>query len=231
MRPVLLDHRLIFPDPHFAGDDGLCAVGGDLSPERLEFAYRHGIFPWFNPDEDPILWFSPKERMVLRPEEVHVSRSMLKVLRQGRFEIQFDRQFAAVMNGCATTPRKGQDGTWLGSDLQTGLLELHRRGVAHSVEAYQNGELVGGLYGLVVGNVFCGDSMFSHVRDASKAAFLTLTAALHQSGFELIDCQVYTDHLASLGAHEIPRDEFLEIMEKARKAPRDLWQKSPILSL
>ena len=192
--------------------DGLLAAGGDLSPERLLAAYRHGCFPWYQ-DGQPLLWWSPDPRMVLFPEELHVSRSLRKTLRRGDFTITFDQDFAAVIRACAA-PRSYADGTWITSAMQQAYLELHRRGIAHSVEAWQNGELVGGLYGLALGQLFFGESMFSRRTNASKVAFVTLAERLRECGFALIDCQMHTAHLASFGAREIPRSEFAEYLAR-----------------
>ncbi|HEY6612244.1 MAG TPA: leucyl/phenylalanyl-tRNA--protein transferase [Pseudomonas sp.] len=186
--------------------DGLLAAGGDLSPERLVSAYRHGCFPWFQAGQ-PILWWSPDPRMVLFPNELHVSRSLRKVIRQGRFEVSFDRDFAAVIHACAE-PRTYADSTWITPAMQASYLQLHRRGIAHSVEVWLDGQLVGGLYGLAIGRLFFGESMFSRATDASKIGFITLVEHLRDCGFVLIDCQMHTSHLASFGARQIPRSEF-----------------------
>ena len=201
-----------FPDPALAESepDGLLAVGGDLHPRRLIGAYRQGIFPWYNPGQ-PILWWSPDPRMVLFPGRLHVSRSLRKVLRQQRFRITFDQDFAGVIRRCAA-PRPGQSGTWITPEMERAYQRLHEMGVAHSVEAWQAGELVGGLYGVTQGRVFFGESMFSFVSNASKAAFATLVECLQTLDWALIDCQVHTSHLASLGAELIPRARFLELL-------------------
>ena len=186
--------------------NGLLAAGGDLSPERLVSAYRHGCFPWFQ-EGQPILWWSPDPRMVLPPAELHVSHSLRKLMRQGRFEVSFDRDFAAVIEACAS-PRSYADGTWITPAMQDAYRELHLRGIAHSVEVWQQGHLVGGLYGLAMGRLFFGESMFSRTDNASKVAFVSLVEQLHACDFVLIDCQMHTQHLASFGAREIPRGEF-----------------------
>lgn len=186
--------------------NGLLALGGDLSPERLVSAYRHGCFPWFQ-EGQPILWWSPDPRMVLFPAELHVSRSLRKTQRQHRFEISFDRDFPTVIEACAG-PRPYADGTWITPAMLDAYRTLHRRGIAHSVEVWQDGQLVGGLYGLAIGRLFFGESMFSRVTDASKIGFVTLVERLRDSGFVLIDCQMHTSHLASFGARPIPRTEF-----------------------
>ncbi|MNZ91955.1 Leucyl/phenylalanyl-tRNA--protein transferase [compost metagenome] len=197
--------------------DGLLAAGGDLSPARLVAAYRHGCFPWFQQGQ-PILWWSPDPRMVLLPSELHVSRSLRKVMRQGRFEVSFDRDFAAVIRACAE-PRSYADGTWITPTMQAAYLELHRRGIAHSVEAWEDGQLVGGLYGLSIGRLFFGESMFSRATDASKIAFVTLVERLRDCGFTLIDCQMHTSHLASFGARQIRRTEFAAYLAKHLDQP------------
>ncbi|MDU9395452.1 leucyl/phenylalanyl-tRNA--protein transferase [Pseudomonas sp. zfem003] len=186
--------------------NGLLAAGGDLSAERLLAAYRHGCFPWFQEGQPP-LWWSPDPRTVLSPHEVHVSRSLAKILRQGRFDVSFDTDFAAVIQGCAG-PRSYADGTWITDAMQQAYIELHQRGFAHSVEVRLNGELVGGLYGLAIGKLFFGESMFSRADNASKVGFATLATHLVKWGFVLIDCQMPTSHLQSLGAYAIPRSEY-----------------------
>lgn len=211
-------HNLDFPplEQALREPDGLLAAGGDLSPERLLAAYRHGCFPWFSAGQ-PILWWSPDPRMVLFPGELHVSRSLRRTLRRGDFTISFDRDFAAVIRACAG-PRRHADGTWITPAMQQAYLELHRRGIAHSVEAWQNGELVGGLYGLALGRVFFGESMFSRRDDASKAAFVTLVERLRDAGFALIDCQMHTAHLARFGARAIAREQFATLLARYRDA-------------
>ncbi len=186
--------------------DGLLAAGGDLSAERLVAAYRHGCFPWFA-EGQPILWWSPDPRTVLFPEEIHVSRSLAKVIRQGRYQVTFDQDFAAVIAACAG-PRNYADGTWITDAMQAAYLKLHKQGFAHSVEVRENGKLVGGLYGLAMGQLFFGESMFSHADNASKVGFATLVEHLQAWGFVLIDCQMPTQHLHSFGARPIPRAEF-----------------------
>ncbi|MCE5363529.1 leucyl/phenylalanyl-tRNA--protein transferase [Pseudomonas anguilliseptica] len=186
--------------------NGLLAAGGDLRPERLIQAYRHGCFPWFQ-DGQPILWWSPDPRTVLLPDELHVSRSLAKVLRQGRYRVSFDQAFSEVIRACAA-PRSYAAETWITSPMQDAYLELHRRGIAHSVEVWRDGELVGGLYGLAMGQLFFGESMFSRADNASKVGFATLVERLKAWGFVLIDCQMPTEHLLSLGARTISRNEF-----------------------
>lgn len=200
-----LDERILFPDPAFAEEDGLLAVGGDLSVERLLLAYRSGIFPWYS-DETPILWYSPHERFVLYPSELRVSKSMKKVLRSGTFIVTVNQCFDEVITACSTVPREGQDGTWITDDMKAAYCKLHHEGYAHSIEVWQQDNLVGGLYGVQVGKVFCGESMFSLVSNASKTALVYLCNA---GWYKLIDCQVYTEHLESMGARMINRDGYL----------------------
>ncbi len=198
--------------------DGLIAVGADLSPARILDAYCHGIFPWGTLEGYP-LWYSPDPRMVLFPPELKVSRSLAKTLRAGVFDIRFDTDFAGVIAGCAATPRPGQDGTWISPEMIDAYTRLHELGWAHSVEAYCEGGLVGGLYGLAIGGMFYGESMFSRRRDASKAAFAILVHDLERHGCALIDCQMHTAHLASLGARLIPRSDFLARLAELIRAP------------
>lgn len=197
--------------------NGLLAVGGDLSAERLIQAYRHGCFPWYQAGQ-PILWWSPNPRTVLLPQELHVSRSLRKTLRQERFQVTFDHDFSAVIQACAG-PRDYADGTWITPEMQAAYRELHRRGIAHSVEVWQNDNLVGGLYGLAIGQLFFGESMFSHVDNASKVGFTTLVRRLKQWGFVLIDCQMPTQHLQSLGARSISRSEFADYLKRYLDQP------------
>ncbi len=202
-----------FPDPSQAlrEPNGLLAVGGDLSPERLLQGYRHGIFPWYA-EGDPILWWSPDPRTVLFPERLKIHRSLRKTLRRQPFELALDRDFAGVLEGCAA-PRPGQEGTWINADMREAYLRLHALGHAHSVECWQNGQLVGGLYGVQLGRVFFGESMFSRVSDASKVALVALSQGILGHIPALIDCQFSTTHLQSLGAEPIPRDVFLALLE------------------
>ncbi len=202
-----LDERLLFPDRELAEPDGLLALGGDLSVERLLLAYHNGIFPWYS-DDTPILWYSPHERFVLFPQELKVSKSMHRVLKSGKFEVTVDQSFEEVITACSLMPRPGQDGTWITDEMKAAYVELHRRGHAHSIEAWQNGELAGGLYGVQIGQVFCGESMFSRVSNASKAALVHLCGM----DYSVIDCQVYTEHLASMGARMISRGEYMKIL-------------------
>jgi leucyl/phenylalanyl-tRNA--protein transferase len=205
------DMDFAFPDPLSADRHGIVCTGGNLSPGLLLSAYRRGIFPWFSED-DPILWWSPDPRFVLFPEELHLSSTMRKVLRMRRYELALDGDFGGVIRACSSSPRPGQDGTWITEDMIAAYIELRRLGYAHSVEARLDGELVGGLYGVALGNVFFGESMFSREDDASKAAFIPLVWRLQEEGFTLIDSQVYTEHLAGFGAREIPRIEYLRLL-------------------
>ncbi len=210
--------QLWFPDPALAEPSGLVGVGGDVSPERLLLGYRRGIFPWYSIGQ-PILWFSPDPRMVLDTDHLVVPRSLAKRIRQQRFDIRLDTAFLQVLVGCAATDRPGQDGTWLTPALISGLLALHEQGYAHSVEAWQDGELVGGLYGVAVGRLFSGESMFSLVPDASKVAFVHLVRQLEIWGFPRVDCQSYTPHLARFGAIDIPRARYLQELGPLVDAP------------
>jgi len=206
-----------FPSPRLAGTDGLLAVGGDLRPERLLRAYSRGIFPWFS-EGDPVLWWSPDPRLVLYPGELVVGRRLRRILRQKRFSITINRDFEAVIRACAAVRRKGQPGTWITDSMAAAYCRLHQLGWAHSVEAWQGGELAGGLYGLVIGRCFFGESMFTRISNASKAAFVHLVRLLARQGFALVDCQVTTGHLMRFGAREIPRDRFLQELAAAMPA-------------
>lgn len=222
-----LESRSPFPPPERALKDpnGLLAAGGDLSPERLLAAYRRGIFPWYGEGE-PILWWSPDPRMVLVPEELVVSRSLKKTLRNTAYEIRFDSAFGEVMRACAA-PRPGQPGTWITDEMLAGYALLHRMGYAHSVETWMEGKLAGGLYGVALGRMFFGESMFSRRSNASKIALVALVEFLKRQGFGLIDCQVHTNHLQSLGAHDIPRARFLRRLEELIHYPREPGSWSP----
>ncbi|SFE28097.1 leucyl/phenylalanyl-tRNA--protein transferase [Nannocystis exedens] len=203
-----LTDELVFPDPSQAEPDGLLALGGDLRPERLLLAYAHGIFPW-NSEEEPLLWWSPAPRAVLVPGEIAVPRSLAKAIRRRPYRISLDLSFEAVIAACAETPRPGQDRTWITPGIRAAFTDLHRRGLAHSVEAWDGDRLVGGLYGLALGSVFCGESMFARADDASKIAFVALVEQLRRWEFSLIDCQVETAHLRRFGATPIERAEFM----------------------
>ncbi len=206
-----LDSFLWFPPASEAMEDGLLAIGGDLSPDRLLVAYRNGIFPWFNEDEPP-LWWSPDPRFVLFPSELRISKSMKQVLRSGIFEFRVNTAFPEVIQGCRDVFRPGQGGTWISDEIVAGFTELHRRGYVQCAETWLNDELVGGLYGIRMGNFFFGESMFAFHTNASKFAFINWVQYLEREGVTLIDCQVYTAHLESLGARMIPRRLFLEMI-------------------
>ena len=195
-----------------AEPDGLIALGGDLSSERLLLAYQSGIFPWYS-EGDPILWYSPDPRFVIYPDTLKTSKSMKQVLGSGRFHITYDKDFEGVIRGCKTRSRKGQEGTWITDDMEKAFIEMHRLGFAHSVETWREGKLVGGLYGIVLGKYFCGESMFALESNASKAAFLSYAQKIFDEGFGMIDCQTYTPHLQSLGAVEVERTVFLKEMK------------------
>jgi leucyl/phenylalanyl-tRNA--protein transferase len=204
-----LDDRLVFPNPELAEFDGLLAVGGDLSVERLLLAYQHGIFPWYS-DDTPILWYSPHERFVLYPGQVKISKSMKQVLRSGRFSVTKNQAFEQLIKACSQAPREGQDGTWITDDMQQAYINLHQSGYAHSYEVWHEDKLAGGLYGIHVDNVFCGESMFSRVSNASKAALIFLC---QHEPYQLIDCQMHTEHLESMGAQFISRADYLDILQ------------------
>jgi len=201
-------NRIEFPDPKYTDDSGILAVGGDLQAERLLLAYEMGLFPWFNENEPP-LWWCPDPRMVLYPNELRISKSMRSVLRKNLFRVTADQNFEEVIRNCGAVPRPGQDGTWITEDIVNGYLELHRMGFAHSIEVWSNNTLTGGLYGVSLGKIFFGESMFSLAPNASKVGFIKLVEALKVNNFRLVDCQVHTAHLESLGAEEISRASFL----------------------
>jgi len=207
----LLNDDLVFPPVEMADEDGLLAIGGDLSTERLLLAYRKGIFPWYNEDE-PICWWSPDPRFVLYPAQLKVSSSMRTVLNNGKFRFTINRAFTQVIQNCKAITRKGQDGTWISPAVQKAYTLLHEQGYAHSAEAWLDGKLVGGLYGIRLGNVFFGESMFSSKTNASKFAFIHYVQHLQKENLQLIDCQVYTEHLESLGAGMISRELFTRII-------------------
>ncbi len=201
-----------FPPVEDALEDGLLAMGGDLAPERLIKAYRKGIFPWF--EDDMPLWWCPDPRFVLYPEELYISKSMQQVIRRKEFVFKTNTAFPQVIDNCRATPRMGQNGTWITPEVATAYKKLHTLGIAHSAEAWQDGQLVGGLYGIKMGKVFFGESMFSHVSNASKFAFIQYVEQLKLEGITLIDCQVYTSHLESLGARMIPRKLFCSLLDE-----------------
>ena len=213
-----LGREIAFPHPEESDPSGLLAVGGDLSPERLLLAYASGIFPWYSEDQ-PILWHSPDPRMVLLTRDLEVPRSLRKTIRKQAYRLSLDTAFARVVAACASVERPGQSGTWITPDMQAAYRELHRRGFAHSVEAWQEGRLVGGLYGVSLGAAFFGESMFALAPDASKVAFVRLVEQLALWGIGLVDCQVYTDHLARFGAVEWTRKRYLSALKKALASP------------
>ncbi|AXX87938.1 leucyl/phenylalanyl-tRNA--protein transferase [Malaciobacter marinus] len=210
----LTDDIYTFPNPRLACNEGILAYGGDLSAKRLISAYANGIFPWYNEDE-PILWWSPNPRLVMELDEFKVSKSLAKAIKKEKFEVKFDENFTQVMIECKNIFRPTQDGTWLQDELIQAYTHLHEIGYAHSFESYYEGELVGGGYGLVIGDMFCGESMFAKKSDASKVALYHLVQRLKQKGFSLLDCQTPTEHLQSLGAKCISRDEFLDKLAKS----------------
>lgn len=207
---IWLTDTIAFPPYNFTTKDGIIALGGDLSTERLLHAYENGIFPWFSEGE-PIVWYSPQKRMVLFPNDLKVSRSMQKIIRQNTFTITENTAFEEVIYMCKNIDRKEDFGTWITDDMEQAYINLHKKGIAKSIEVWLDNQLVGGLYGVTVNNVFCGESMFSKVSNSSKLAFIHL---VKNKNYKLIDCQVYNPHLASLGAKEILRDQFLSILKK-----------------
>jgi leucyl/phenylalanyl-tRNA--protein transferase len=211
--PQINKHSLNFPHPSSANEDGILAWGGDLTPSRLIRAYQNGIFPWYAKDE-PILWWSPSPRLIMELNDFKLSRSLKKSIK--KFTYKFDSNFSQVIRNCGTVQRDNQNGTWIQADIIEAFKELHSIGVAHSIESYKDGVLVGGLYGLTVGKLFCGESMFAYSNDASKAAYAILIRHLKEWGYDFVDCQVPTDHLKSLGAKEVTREYFLERLEKIR---------------
>jgi leucyl/phenylalanyl-tRNA--protein transferase len=207
-----LDERLLFPEPSYAEQDGLLAVGGDLSSGRLLLAYQSGIFPWYS-DDTPILWYSPHERFVLFPGELKISKSMRQVIKSGKLAVTYNECFEKVIDACSAIDRKDQDGTWITDDMKNAYLRLHHEGRAHSIEVWERDNLVGGLYGVAVDSVFCGESMFSLVSNASKMALVNLC---NSGKYTLIDCQVHTDHLETMGARMIDRKEYMAILQNNR---------------
>lgn len=209
----ILTKDLFFPPVSHANNDGILAIGGDLSSERLMLAYKSGIFPWFEEGE-PIFWWSPNPRMVLFLDEMVVSKSMRNILNRNIFKVTFNQNFRAVISNCQKIKREGQNGTWITNDMIEAYCKLNEIGIAKSVEVWQNGELVGGLYGIDLGHIFCGESMFSKVSNASKVAFITLANQLKASNYNVLDCQVYNEHLESLGCREIDRNDFMELLKR-----------------
>ena len=211
MSLFVLDKELSFPPAHLAEPDGLLAIGGDLSKDRLLLAYRNGIFPWY--EGQYILWWSPDPRFVLYPDELQVSSSMKKFLRKDPFTFTINKAFEKVITHCQTIKRRDQQGTWITEEMKRAYTSMHRDGIAHSAEAWQDGELVGGIYGIRLGKIFFGESMFSLTTNASKFAFINYVEQLKKEGVVLVDCQVYTEHLESLGARMIEREEFLRVLK------------------
>ena len=227
------DNNVGFPDPRLAEEDGLLAVGGGMTTEWLLNAYYMGIFPWYDRDGEPF-WYSPEKRMVLMPSDFRCSKSLRRVLRSGRFEVRIDTCFEEVIRKCGETERSGQEeGTWISEHFVDSYCELHRQGFAHSFETFLDGELVGGLYGVGLSDFFCGESMFHRVTDASKVAFAKMVEFVQMHGMRFVDAQLYTDHLASLGAREIPRDEYLELLEHQdiKKTYRGRWRNNTVVLL
>ncbi|MFZ4402329.1 MAG: leucyl/phenylalanyl-tRNA--protein transferase [Bacteroidales bacterium] len=223
-----LSQDLIFPDPELSEEDGLLAIGGDLSPERLILAYSQGIFPWFN-EGDPILWWSLNPRLILFPDEFKCSASLLRKIKSHQFEVKFDTNFEAVIKNCSYIERKDQEyGSWITQDMITAYTKLHHLGFAHSVETYYNGQLVGGLYGIIIGKVFVGESMFHNMTDASKFALYHLVETVKKQNFHFIDAQQPTAHLISMGAREINRKQYLILLKNAVKARRNSVNINPL---
>ena len=212
----LLNKELEFPHPNYADEDGILAIGGDLSTNRLLLAYQNGIFPWFNKGE-PIIWYSPNPRMVLYPSRVKISKSMRKVIRDNKYNVTVNKNFEGVINNCKKIFRPDQGDTWITNEMRDAYIELHNIGIAHSVEVWDGEELVGGLYGVNIGKVFCGESMFSKQSNTSKLAFIFLAQELEKQDYCMIDCQLYNSHLASLGAEEISKDHFLQDLHDNRE--------------
>ena len=212
---ILLTSDLIFPDVNAADESGILAFGGDLTPERLMLAYKSGIFPWFNIDE-PVIWWAPNPRMVLFLDELVVSKSMRAIINKKTFSVTFNKKFREVITNCQQINRKDQNGTWITNDLIEAYCNLHNLGLAKSIEVWQNNELVGGLYGVDLGNVFSGESMFSIVANASKFAFINLVNDLKSKNYDLLDCQIHNDHLESLGCREISRNDFMKILKQSK---------------
>lgn len=213
-----LTDDLVFPPPHLAIEDGLLAVGGDLSVERLLLAYRSGIFPWYS-EGDPLLWWSPDPRMVLFPDELHVSRSLDRALKKGEYTVTMDTAFPSVIQACAEARGPRRDGTWITSEMELAYCALHDAGYAHSVECWKEGALAGGLYGVSLGACFFGESMFSLATNASKVAFVRLVRQVAAWDFHFVDCQMYTPHLARFGAKEVARKQFLRLLRDGLNAP------------
>ncbi len=224
MSVFLLSHKIEFPSPHFAEEDGLLAVGGCLSEERLLLAYKMGIFPWFS-ESDPVLWWSPDPRLVLYPKELRVSKSLQKVIRKKQFHLTMDTAFTRVIKACASSRTQNDEGTWLTEDMIASYIKLHESGFAHSVEAWYKGELTGGLYGVSLGRCFFGESMFTRISNASKVAFVALVHFLEKLSFDLIDCQITTGHMVRFGAKEVERAIFLKQVEDSLRfsTKKGMW--------
>jgi leucyl/phenylalanyl-tRNA--protein transferase len=203
------DH--IFPSPRSANEHGVVAYGGDLNPNRIIQAYKQGIFPWFESD-DNLLWWSPNPRMILYPEKIKISKSLKSFIKKNTFKVTFNRDFEEVIESCSNIKRLGQKGTWITSGLKESFLYLHEKGLAISVEVWKDSKIVGGLYGLDLGNVFCGESMFSKSSNASKVALVNLSSELKKNNYKFIDCQIPTEHLKSMGGEEVSRDDFLKLL-------------------
>lgn len=218
MTPCLLSDELVFPSPYHANSDGLLAVGGDLSTDRILLAYRMGIFPWYS-EGQPVLWWSPDPRLVLFPQDFHASRSLKKIIEKGIFRITIDTAFERVICECANGRKKSGSGTWIVPEMAAAYMQLHDAGFAHSVEAWQGKDLAGGLYGVSLGRCFFGESMFTRANNASKVALAALVAYIEKRGFDFVDCQVTSEHLLRMGAKNVPRRVFLTMLEKSMKGP------------
>ena len=218
MNVILLTDKIVFPPPHLASSEGLLAVGGDINQERLLLAYRMGIFPWFS-DDEPILWWSPDPRLVLYPREIKISKTLKKIMKKGLFKVTMDSAFVQVINQCAQIRLQNNQGTWIVEDMIDAYCKLHESGFAHSVETWYQGELAGGLYGVSLGKCFFGESMFTRISNASNVALVKLVEYLNALSFDMIDCQLTTEHLLRFGAKEIPRITFLKQLEVSLKAP------------
>lgn len=207
----ILDNKLVFPPPHTAEPDGLLAIGGDLSPERLLLAYKNGIFPWY--EGDHILWWCPDPRFILLPTEIKINKTIKGLFKKDEWDFTINKAFKEVIHQCKNVKRPGQDGTWITDEVEAAYIKMHELGYAQSAEAWKNGELIGGLYGIKLGKVFFGESMFSKLSNASRFAFIKYVAQLKNEGIELIDCQVYTEYLESFGAKMIPRKDFISLVQ------------------
>lgn len=226
-----LTDELVFPDPREASDEGLLAYGGDLSPKRLVAAYSLGVFPWYDEYSQDIMWWSPNPRMVLYPDKFRLTKSLRRRIKRQEFEIRYDSAFDQVIEACSKAPREGQDGTWITEEMQDAYINLHKLGIAHSVECWQDDRLVGGLYGISLGQMFFGESMFHRVSDASKVAFYYLSELAKDLEFSIIDCQMHTDHLESMGAEEISRESYLQLVDNnpVDKTKRGAWSEYPAI--